>query len=136
MRPEFAVGSALLYVLASGIRSGAPIVLASVGGCFSAQVRVFNIALEGMMMAGAFAGFAASDHSGSAIVGLAAGIGAGPLVAVLIAICCGTVIQTAMCVQPAATHSARASALAAYRNWDGSASPKKPLPDDGGSRKI
>jgi general nucleoside transport system permease protein len=82
------IGSALLFVLTSGLRTGAPLVLASVGGCFSAQVKVFNIALEGMMLAGAFAGFAASDASGCVVVGLFAGIGAGLLVALLVAVSC------------------------------------------------
>lgn len=61
------------------LRIAVPIVLAALGGCFSAQVNVFNIGLEGIMLAGAFFGFAASNATGSVWLGFAAGIGAGAI---------------------------------------------------------
>ena len=43
------------------------------------MVNVFNVGLEGMMLIGAFCGFAASDATGSALIGMAAGAGGGLL---------------------------------------------------------
>jgi ABC-type uncharacterized transport system permease subunit len=63
----------------------APILLAALGGALCQRVGVFNIALEGMMLAGAFAAVAASYAAGSALAGVAAAMLAGMLVGALFA---------------------------------------------------
>jgi general nucleoside transport system permease protein len=70
-------------LVASGIRLAVPTALAAIGEAVSQRAGVFNLGLEGMMMVGAFAGFAATSRSGSALVGLMAGAGAGAALALL-----------------------------------------------------
>lgn len=76
---------ALIY---STIRLSTPLILAAIGGMFSERSGVINIALEGMMLAGAFTAAAITYASGSAWVGLLAAIGAGILIALVHAVAC------------------------------------------------
>lgn len=86
MAEIFAALAPLTAVILIGLHSSTPIILAGVGGSFAAQVNVFNIALEGMMLAGAFVGFAVSDLTSSATLGIFSGAGAGAIVAVIFGI--------------------------------------------------
>jgi len=70
-------------LVASGIRLAVPTALAAIGEAVSQRAGVLNLGLEGMMMVGAFAGFAASSRSGSALVGLVAGAAGGAAIALL-----------------------------------------------------
>jgi ABC-type uncharacterized transport system permease subunit len=80
----------------STVRLATPLVLAALGGLFSERSGVINIALEGKMLAGAFAAAAvtyAADsklHMGGASpwVGLAAGMCAGLFIALIYALAC------------------------------------------------
>ena len=65
-----------------------PLLFAALGSCFSEVSGVINIGIEGMMVAGAFAGCAVAHFTGSAWVGfLCAGV-AGSLFGYLHAIAC------------------------------------------------
>lgn len=75
-------------LIASTIRLATPLVLAALGGLFSERSGVINIALEGMMLAGAFTAAAMTYSTGSPSTGLAAAIGAGLLVALIHAVAC------------------------------------------------
>src|SRR5918992_999048 len=83
-------------LLASTIRMAAPLILAALGGLFSERSGVINIALEGKMLAGAFAAAAmtyAADvrfglGSASPWVGLFAGLLAGLAIAAIYAVSC------------------------------------------------
>jgi len=70
-------------VLASGIRLAVPTALAAIGEAVSQRAGIFNLGLEGMMMMGAFAGFAVTSSSGNAALGLIAGALAGAALATL-----------------------------------------------------
>lgn len=72
----------------SMIRLSTPLILAALGGMFSERSGVINIALEGMMLAGAFSAAAVTYATGNPFVGLTAGIGAGVLIAAIHAIAC------------------------------------------------
>ena len=72
----------------STIRLTTPLILAALGGMFSERSGVINIALEGMMLAGAFTAAAVTHAVGSPFVGLLAGMGAGMLIAAIHALAC------------------------------------------------
>ncbi|WP_182086088.1 ABC transporter permease [Aureimonas sp. ME7] len=65
----------LLNLLDSTIRLSTPLIFAALAGLYSERSGVFDIGLEGKMLAGAFAAASAAAVSGSAIVGLLAGVG-------------------------------------------------------------
>lgn len=62
--------SILIVVLESTIRVSVPLILAGLAGLFTERAGVFDIGLEGKMLAGAFAGAVAAAVSGYAEVGL------------------------------------------------------------------
>ncbi len=64
------------------LRIAVPYVLAALGGTFSERGGVINIALEGMLLAGAFGYVLAAHASGSAWVGLLGGVLGGEVVAI------------------------------------------------------
>ncbi|MGI9107424.1 MAG: ABC transporter permease [Pyrinomonadaceae bacterium] len=72
----------------STIRTATPLLLAALGGLFSERAGVINIALEGLMLAGAFTAAAVTHYTGSPWLGLLAGIGSGMLVAGVHAVAC------------------------------------------------
>lgn len=75
-------------LLFSTIRLATPLLLAALGGLFSERSGIINIALEGLMLAGAFTAAAVTHFVGSPWIGLLAGIAAGVLVAAVHAVAC------------------------------------------------
>ena len=67
-------------LLNSLLRFTTPILLAALGGALCDRVGIFNIALEGMILTGAFAAIVGDYYTGSALIGvLSACLGAGML---------------------------------------------------------
>src|SRR5258705_12582898 len=77
-----------LSLLFSTIRLATPLVWAAIGGLFSERSGVINVALEGLMLAGAFTAAAVTFYSHSPWVGLGAAMLAGALVSGLLAVAC------------------------------------------------
>jgi len=73
-------------VLASSWRLATPIIYASIGEIFTERSGVLNIGLEGVMLMGAFAGFAGTFYTGSLILGLLVAMLSGVLSGLLFAI--------------------------------------------------
>nr|WP_321983149.1 ABC transporter permease [uncultured Lichenicoccus sp.] len=73
-------------LLASAIRIGTPLLLAALGGLLSERAGVFAVGLEGMMLAGAFAGLFGAWATGSAAVGLLCAMLGGGVIGVLVAV--------------------------------------------------
>jgi len=75
-------------LLLSTIRLATPLLLAALGGMFSERAGVINIALEGLLLAGAFTAAAITWYTGSPWVGLLAAIAAGAAIAGVHAVAC------------------------------------------------
>ncbi len=74
----------VVLTLAATIRVATPLVLAAIAGMFSERAGVIALGLEGMMLGAAFAAAAVSAVSGSAWLGLGAGMAASVALALLI----------------------------------------------------
>ncbi len=77
-----------LALVFSTIRLATPLVWAAIGGMFSERSGVINVALEGMMLAGAFTAAAITYYAQSPWLGLAAAMLAGAAVAAVLALVC------------------------------------------------
>lgn len=75
-----------LSLLASMVRLSTPLILAALGGMYSERAGVINIALEGIMLAGAFTAAAVTVFAHDPWIGLLAAAGAGVLVALIHAV--------------------------------------------------
>ncbi len=69
----------------SVVRAMVPILLAALGGMICERAGVFQIAMEGMMLAGAFAAMAGSYLAVSSGLGVVFGVAAGVLVSLMLA---------------------------------------------------
>ena len=73
----------LLQILDSTVRLSTPLLLACLAGLFSERAGIFDIGLEGKMLAAAFLSAAVAFTSGSVWIGLLAGIGASMMLSVI-----------------------------------------------------
>jgi len=78
----------VLILLLSAIRLTTPLLLAALGGLYSERSGVINIALEGLLLAGAFTAATVTHYSNNPWIGLAAAILAGMLVALIHGVAC------------------------------------------------
>ena len=75
-----------LAFLSQVLRISVPYALPALGAAFSERSGVVNIALEGIMLVGAFATTVGTYLTGSPLIGICAGVAAGVLVALLHAV--------------------------------------------------
>lgn len=73
-------------IIHSTLLLAVPLVLAALGGAIHRRAGVVNIGLEGQMLVGAFVGILASAATGSWIVGVLAGGGAGALTGLIMSL--------------------------------------------------
>ena len=73
----------LIAFLVSTIAAATPLLLAAVGELVVEKVGVLNLGVEGMMLAGAIAGFATANETGSTALGVLAAVAAGTAMALL-----------------------------------------------------
>lgn len=76
----------MIDLLAAAIRIATPLLLAAFGGILSERAGVFAVGLEGMMLAGAFAGVVGSWLCGSIAAGIVAAMLGGAVVGGLVAV--------------------------------------------------
>lgn len=76
----------LVTILAGAVAGGTSILFAALGETISERAGVINVGTEGTMLVGALAAVAATVQSGSPIVGVLAGAGAGAALAAVFAI--------------------------------------------------
>jgi general nucleoside transport system permease protein len=72
----------------AAIRSATPLIFAALGGLFSERSGVINIALEGLMLAGAFTAAVVTYETGSPYIGFLTGMISGGFLAVIYAVAC------------------------------------------------
>ncbi len=70
-----------LELITSGVRLSTPLILAALGGMFSERAGVVNIALDGIMIFGAFAAASVAYETGNPWLGLIAAVIVGGLIA-------------------------------------------------------
>jgi len=83
-------GTLIVLTLAATIRVATPLLLAALAGLFSERSGVIDLGLEGKMLGAAFAAAAVSAVTGSAWLGLGAGIATAVALAALLAFACVT----------------------------------------------
>lgn len=69
----------MVAVLQAAVRSGTPILFVCIGEIYAERSGILNVGLEGLMLVGAIAGFAASFSAGNPVVGVFAAAIAGAL---------------------------------------------------------
>lgn len=78
----------IFSLLFATIRSATPLIFAALGGLFSERSGVINIALEGLMLAGAFTAAVVTLQTHNPYFGFAAGLVAGAALALVYAVAC------------------------------------------------
>lgn len=78
----------IISLLGSTIRTSTPLIFAGLGGIYSERSGVINIALEGMMLAGAFTAAAVTAKLHNPWIGVAAAVLAGIAVSLVHAVAC------------------------------------------------
>ncbi len=78
----------LVPILSAAIRSGTPILFATLGEILTEKAGVLNLGLEGLMLLGAFSGFSATMMTGNPWFGLAVAVFVGMSVSAIHAFLC------------------------------------------------
>jgi general nucleoside transport system permease protein len=76
------------YWTAATLRSSTPLMMVTLGETLTQRVGIINLGIEGQMLAGACAGFAAAAATGDPLIGFALGAAAGVVLSALHAVLC------------------------------------------------
>lgn len=79
-------------IILTVITAATPLLLAAIGELVVERSGVLNLGVEGMMVMGAVAGFAAANTTGSTLLGIAGGLVAGALVSLVFAFVTQTLV--------------------------------------------
>lgn len=82
----------LIPILAAAVRSGTPVLYAALGETLTERSGIMNLGLEGIMLVGAYAGFAVTKATGDPWLGLAASCLAGAAITLIHAFFCITLM--------------------------------------------
>ena len=85
---ELSLTALLIALFFSTIRFATPLIFAALGGMFSERSGVINIALEGLMLSGAFTAAVVTYESGNPFFGFFCGMISGAVLALVYAIAC------------------------------------------------
>lgn len=77
-------GISIESILSAMLRMAAPLLLASMGGLFTARAGIINLAMEGIMLMGAFSGFAGALLTGSLFMGFLSAMAGGVFMALIL----------------------------------------------------
>ena len=64
----------IIPILAAAVRSGTPILYATLGEILTEKSGISNLGLEGIMLVGAFTGFSVSLATGAPMIGISCAI--------------------------------------------------------------
>ena len=78
----------LVPILAAAVRSGTPVLYATLGEILTERAGIMNLGLEGVMLVGAYAGFSVTKSTGNPWLGLLAAALAGALLVTVHAFAC------------------------------------------------
>lgn len=73
----------LLNILGAGLRTGTPLLFATLGEVITERAGILNLGVEGMMLVGALAGFVVAAGTGNPWIGVGAGMLAGGVLSLL-----------------------------------------------------
>jgi general nucleoside transport system permease protein len=85
---ELSLTALLIALFFSTIRFATPLIFAALGGMFSERSGIINIALEGLMLAGAFTAAVVTYETGNPFFGFLCGMISGAVLALVYAIAC------------------------------------------------
>lgn len=78
----------LVALISGGLTAGLPLMFTALGETISERAGILNIGLEGMMLAGAYAGFVGAYYGHSSWLGFLTGMGGGAFVALFMVVFC------------------------------------------------
>jgi simple sugar transport system permease protein len=73
----------IVSIMAAAIRSGTPVLFATLGEIFTERAGVLNLGLEGMILTGAVFGYAVNHYTGNLMYGVFAGVLAGGIISLI-----------------------------------------------------
>ena len=76
----------IVSILTVAVRHAGPILLVAMGGLLAVKANVFNLALEGFMLIGAFASIVGAYYSNNVIIGILSGIVASTILIIIYAV--------------------------------------------------
>ncbi|HZQ06321.1 MAG TPA: ABC transporter permease [Anaerolineae bacterium] len=88
--PQLFQGAVLIGLLAAAIRMATPLVIAGLGQIFAQLSGVLDLSVEGMMLMGAFFGFAGAYYTGNLWLGVLTGMLSGVAVSLVMSFLCIT----------------------------------------------